>query len=292
MKPDQASKTAEYMALFRALESAKPPRRRLFLDPYARRFLHPSLLSVAQLARFPLLRGIPPWLIDTLWPGARTSAVARTRWIDDLLLRSIADGVQQVVILGAGFDCRAYRLPALAHLPVLEVDHPDTLRLKRERLQQLLGERPTPVKYVALDFNQKSLDEALVRSRFHGEMRTFFLWEGVTNYLRAEAVDATFCSLRRLADSSLIVFTYVDKSVLEPDVEFAGRRSLQRALRRAGEGWTFGLVPDEVGLYLKKRGFRLLEDVDSLTYRRQYLMDSPRELRGYEFYHVAQAESA
>ena len=67
-----------------------------------------------------------PWLIDRRWLGARSSGIARTRFIDDTLLKTLQEGIQQVVILGAGFDCRAYRikhklLGSTTDLPLLVV---------------------------------------------------------------------------------------------------------------------------------------------------------------------------
>src|SRR5262245_23641861 len=120
MQPDQPSQTAEYMALFRAIESVQPPTRRLFSDPFSRAFLRPPLHLAADVARLPLLGKLIAWIIDRRWPGARPSGVARTRLIDDLLLRALHDGVQQVVILGAGFDCRAYRLKGMNQVQVIE----------------------------------------------------------------------------------------------------------------------------------------------------------------------------
>ena len=87
----RSSRTAQYMALFRALEDARPRGRRLFEDPVAASFLEPSLLRVARAGRLPLLRTGVPWFIDTRWPGARTSAVARTRFIDDVVIDGDVD---------------------------------------------------------------------------------------------------------------------------------------------------------------------------------------------------------
>lgn len=103
-----ASTTAEFMALFRALESARHPRNaRLFEDPWAAGFLGAPLRVVAAAARIPLLEGLIRWVIDVRWPGARPSGVARTRWIDDELREALTGGVRQVLILGAGFDAAA-----------------------------------------------------------------------------------------------------------------------------------------------------------------------------------------
>ena len=125
------------MALFRTLESARPLRSRLFVDPFARGFLRPSLRIVAQVARIPRLGAVIPWLIDQRWPGARSSGIARTRFIDDQLIEALQDGIDQIVLLGAGFDCRAYRLSGLEHTRVFEVDHPNTQAAKRRCMARI-----------------------------------------------------------------------------------------------------------------------------------------------------------
>src|SRR5262245_13609021 len=109
MHNQQASRTAEFMALFRALESTFPPEHRLFTDVFAKGFLRPSLHLLVQLARFRGLRVFVAQFLDWCWPGARTSGIARTRYIDDACREALREDFQQVVILGAGFDARAYR---------------------------------------------------------------------------------------------------------------------------------------------------------------------------------------
>src|SRR5579862_3148429 len=120
------SRTAEFMAFFRALETAAHPRKRLFNDPWANGFLRPPLRAVALLAQLPPLRALICRFIDKRWPGARTSGVARTRYIDEVVNEALSCGITQLVILGAGFDSRASRLRGLAHARVFEVDHPNT----------------------------------------------------------------------------------------------------------------------------------------------------------------------
>ncbi len=291
MRPHQASRTAEYMALFRAIESVRPRASRLFTDPFAREFLRPSLRIAADVAQVPLLREVIPWIIDHRWPGARTSGVARTRFIDDVLVQALHDGVQQVVILGAGFDSRAYRLPGMDRVRVIEVDHPDTLEAKRERLQQILGSTPNHVHFVAVDFNREHLEDVLAAPVFDSLRKTFFLWEGVTNYLTAAAVDATFRAMRRVAERSLVLFTYVHKAVLDVPGVFEGTAGLNRTLQRAGEHWTFGFDPSELPGYLEQHGFKPVEDIGSTEYRARYMNANHRMLRGYEFYRIALAES-
>src|SRR5689334_8034180 len=99
MKSNQPSRTAEYMALFRALESCQPPSRRLFVDPFAAALLSGRLAYAARLARLPLVGSLVPWLIDRGWPLTRSSGVVRTRLIDDAVRDALSDGASQLLLL-------------------------------------------------------------------------------------------------------------------------------------------------------------------------------------------------
>jgi methyltransferase (TIGR00027 family) len=291
MRDNEASRTAEYMALFRALESVQPDRRRLFVDNFAREFLSPGLRRIVNFARVPLIGQMIPWIIDRRWPGARASGVARTRRIDEELSHALNNGAGQVVILGAGFDCRAYRIPGIERARVFEVDHPATQHAKRLCLERVLGAIPKNVELVGVDFNQQTLDQTLIAAGLSRSCSTLWIWEGVTNYLTAEAVDGTVRAMRRIVDHSRLVFTYVHRDVLADSTTFPAARALRATLAKAGEEWTFGFDPAELRGYLADRGFRLIEDLGSVDYRKQWLPARPRLLRGYEFYRLAVAES-
>src|SRR5262249_12702003 len=142
-------------------ESAKPISRRLLNDPFAYRFLRPSLRFAALLARLPWLgRGMSA-LVDCRQPGARSSGIARTRIIDDVTAETLQTGTKQLVILGAGFDCRAYRIAGLQRIRVFEVDRRSMLARKRELLRQMLGGIPSHVTFVDIDFNRQNLFDVL-----------------------------------------------------------------------------------------------------------------------------------
>jgi methyltransferase (TIGR00027 family) len=142
------SRTAEYVALFRALETARPEAERLFNDPLATAFLTGRLRAVAALATLPGLDRLVPALIDRRWPGPRASAIARTRVIDDVLHDAPQRGLDQLVLLGAGYDSRPYRLADTGTLRVFEVDHPTTQAVKRRVLEKALGHPPAHVCFV------------------------------------------------------------------------------------------------------------------------------------------------
>jgi methyltransferase (TIGR00027 family) len=279
------------MALFRALESSRrPASARLFEDPFAPCFLGLRLGLVARAARVPPLGRLLAAALDRRWPGARASGVARTRLIDDAVQRALGDGVEQVVLLGSGFDSRAYRLAGMERARVFEVDHPLTLARKRSRLLRRLGSLPGHVAYVAVDLDQEDLREALRAAGFSTGARCFFVWEGVTNYLTEPAVDRTLRFMGETAPGSGLVFTYVHREVLTGSWVGDGVRALEATLRRAGERWSFGIHPAALPDFLAARGLELVEDTGSVEYRARYLGGSGPHLRGYEFYRAARAE--
>jgi len=108
MKENKASWTAEIIAIHRAVESSRPANSRLFYDPYAMKFLSTKYRI---LGKSRLLTRIVYWYrMERPFPGGSGEAIARTRYIDDYMLECIAAGIKQLVILGAGYDSRAYRL--------------------------------------------------------------------------------------------------------------------------------------------------------------------------------------
>jgi len=292
MTPRQASRTAEFMAFFRALESVRPPHERLFVDPYARQFLRPSLRKAVRLASVPVLGGFVYWCLDHFLHGARTSAIARTRFIDEVSRQALHDGIRQIVILGAGYDCRAYRMPEARSATVFEVDHATTLAAKLVGLDQVIPVMPENVRFVELDFDRQSLPRALAEAGFDASLPALFLWEGVTNYLAPDAVDSTLRYLGTRARGSRVVFTYVDRGALDGSVSFKGAPDILRGVARLGEPWTFGLCPSEVPDFLRMRGLELDRDSAAREYRAQYLGPHSHKAKGYEFYHVAIAHVA
>jgi methyltransferase (TIGR00027 family) len=292
MRSGHASRTAEHNALFRALESSRPESRRLFEDPLARAFLTWPLALPARLGVVRGLRESVVWFIDHRWPGVRASVVARTRLIDDAITASVDEGMAQLVILGAGYDSRAYRLPSLRGITVFEVDHPDTQRAKQRALTGAHCVAPTNLRYVASDFNQHQLAPAMAASGYRETVSTVFLCEGVTNYLTDAAVDATLRWCSQGAGGSLLIFTYIHLDVLTNPERFVGTDRLFASLAKVGEKLTFGIDPSTLPEFLADRGLSLERDIGASEYRELYFGDQARKMRGHEFYRVAFARVA
>lgn len=257
MREGQPSRTAVQNALFRALEARRPASGRVADDPLAIRFLTPEFRLLAGLARVPAARRLIEEFIDHRWPCVRGGVIARTRLIDEKVMAELPR-VRQAVILGAGFDSRAYRLPPMRQVTVFEVDHPATQAAKRRVVRRGAGERAGQVRFVPVVFGTDDPAGKLAGSGFEPGAATLVLWEGVTNYLDPAAVDATFRFLATaVGPGSPVVFTYVDRGVIDGTARFEGAQTTLRAVRRVGEPFTFGLDPAEVAGYLAERGFRL-----------------------------------
>jgi methyltransferase (TIGR00027 family) len=288
-EPSPSGGTASNMAAFRALETCKPESVRLFADPYAVRFLPLWQRWLVMAARIPGLRPVIERYAHGLVPGAGTSAVARTRLIDDWLREEIRAGARQVVILGAGFDCRALRLLELESIDVFELDRVAMVAFKNRKLEDVARNN---VRRIAVDFLRDSLVDRLAAAGFARGKRTAFVWEGVTNYLDRRSIAAVFDFVTSASPAgSKIAFTYVHADAIEGRFEARGLAPLLESLKKRGEAWTFGFRPEELGAYLERHGLRLLRDLGADEYRSLFWPSLPKGT-GYEFYHAALAEVA
>jgi methyltransferase (TIGR00027 family) len=159
----------------------------------------------------------------------RASMMARNRYTEDELVRSILRGVRQYIILGAGLDTFAYR-NSFEDLRVFEVDHPATQAWKRRRLEEAAIPIPASLTFVSVDFGRQMITDALRRSGFRSDEPAFFSFIGVTRYLSREELLSVFNSIRSLmrAGSEIVVDFYAPPSLLqrlrEPNQENNGFR--------------------------------------------------------------------
>ena len=138
----------------------------------------------------------------------------------------------------------------MARAAVFEVDHPSTSTAKRTIVQAVCASVPRHVRFVPVDFNSEPLQSAMNAAGYDPCRRTLFIWEGVTNYLSEGAVDGTLRWCARAAAGSTVLFTYVDRQVLDAPQAFHGTEKLFATLRAAGERWTFGLDPSCLSSFL------------------------------------------
>jgi methyltransferase (TIGR00027 family) len=262
MKKTQASMTAQGIAIARVLESSKPAEERICYDPLARQLIDPFYYLLGLLfAGYGERKG----------PGVIGFLVARCRYIDDYLQMCLDAGIQQVVILGAGLDSRAYRFENLKNqVKVFEIDHPATQSVKLIKLRKIFGTLPEHVTYVPVDFNEETLQK-LFDFDYYRENKTLFIWEGVVHYLTPEAVDQTLDFIARNSCSgSRIIFDYLYLSALTTAHKRREIVRMQRASKVTGEGITFGIEEGKVEEFLTKRGFTQVHNVTSEDLKNAY----------------------
>lgn len=208
-----------------------------------------------------------------VWGGV----LCRKRYIDDKLLEAVSAGVNAVVILGTGLDTRAYRLAALAAIPVFEVDLPENIDYKRDRLLQWYGRVPAHVTLVSTDFDRQELERVLEAQGYKAAHKTLFVLEAVTQYLTEGSVRQIFSFLAKANAGSRLVFTYVCKDFIE-GMTLYGLDTLYQAYRVKGQLWRFGMDPEQVAAFLGEYAWKELEQVGSQEFIARYVKPSWRAL--------------
>ena len=271
VRPGAVSTTAEATCGYRALAAQHPDPKLRNPDDFA-----------AKLCRWnsPLPRDYAsarPMIDQGETYAAFFYVNARTHYIDAALKKAAADGVTQAVILGAGFDTRAYRFRAsLPQVRFFEVDLPATIEAKKKRVAEALGALPDYVRYAPIDFNTQKLEEVLPPLGYDPKQRTFFLLEGVVMYVVEPGNAATFDFIRaNSAPGSVVVYDYMLKEVIQGKTKgHYAAAYLSYSVERVGEPYIFGWTPAEAAAWAKKRGFSVVEDIGGKDLTRRHLTGS------------------
>jgi methyltransferase (TIGR00027 family) len=251
-----ASRTAEITAAMRAGETRMPHRSRLFVDPFARRFVSDRMLRLATSR--PLSR-VALWVFDRIYGGMNIQHHLRHRFYETHLDAAHVAGVRQVVMVGAGYDSLALRR-AYAGTTVYEVDAPSTQARKVEHVRAIGAPSATPVVYVPCNFETDDLRERLLNAGLDADAPTFFVWMGVSYYLTAEGARTTLAALRSLAaPGSRLAFDYMDPSVIEGSTSIPGARRAAAAVARRGEPYVLGFDDAGVTAFAEDAGWTVAE---------------------------------
>ncbi len=264
MRKNQSSLTAAGIAIARAVESEKPADERICNDPYARQFVQAWMYHFMGFfikSGYAELRG----------PGVNGFLMARERYIDDVLQQFLGERLQQLVILGAGYDSRGYRFDLAGRVKVFEVDHPLTQAEKVKRARRIFDKLPEHITYVPVDFNTQTLSDCLVSSGYNPHLFSLFIWQGVTMYLTLAGVDATLDFIvKNSTPGSAVVFDYVYQAVLEGIQKQNEISNMRRYRFMTGEGLTFGIPQGRAGAFLQARGFLQVKDVTTEELKTAY----------------------
>jgi len=250
MREGRPSFTAAAVAAARALASVDPFAPELLPKPIGKALS--ALEAASQRA---------PWLgaaLNVASLGLVDHIELRTAAIDEALREALAAGAEQLVILGAGLDARAWRVPGLERTIVFEVDHPATQAYKRARFETR-GSIAAEVRFVEVDFARDALDDALAKAGHRADAKTFWIWEGVTMYIPHDATRATMGVMAaRSARGSRAAITYAtpDATPLGPTMA----RAAFVAFRGLGEPIVGMWTDEQIADALADAGFDVVDD--------------------------------
>ena len=256
--------TAQGVAKQRLIESLAKPSKRIIYDPYAENFVLGAGIIKLMGHNFSV------WLSKKFVPGFHEHLISRTRFIDDLIKKSISEQVEQYVILGAGYDSRAYNLKLPSGLKIFEVDQPEVQEIKLSKLPDEIPNSEN-ITYVSVDFNYQSLKNQLLNSGFDKSKSTIYTLEGVSQYITREALNSTLSELALLTPNSNATFfmSYVNRLLREdPKACFGiGYSKPERAAKfitngaaKVGEPWISLYSSKEIEDLLSQNSFTLIEN--------------------------------
>jgi len=254
----------------RATKAAKP----IINDPWAEALAGSDGHEIARL-------------LDSRFPPMELWLTLRVAYLDRLVGLAVDRmNVRQVVILGAGYDTRAARLPR-AGVRFFEVDHPATQAAKRERLARVAGYPVDAATYVTCNFEREDPIDRLGANGFATREPALVIWEGVVPYLTEPAIRATASRLASGLDPrSLIAFDFVGKKFAAGQSASEGDRATRAYVGDLGEPIRYG--SDDILPLLYECGFRWVRQLDFNELALEFVGDYQRD-RMFRFQHIALA---
>lgn len=186
--------------------------------------------------------------------GTYEYVAARTSYFDKFFLDCLKDNFAQIVLLGAGYDSRAYRFKEyMQNSQIFEVDASFTQNQKIDILNYN-NISSSHVNFVAVDFEKDSLTDMLFVAGFDKQKKTAFIWEGVTLYLSKEAVQSTLRNIMEISSTgSLLGFDYLN---FNPD-------KAPKIIRK-DEIVQFGTDKKSMETFMGNYGFSVIENLETI----------------------------
>ena len=263
---DQPSDSALGVTLFRALAASEERKETRGPDDLAEIFLPEEFRAVL---KNPAAR---EWIRGKA-PGSYEYFFVRTAWLDCAVREALRANLPQGIFLGAGYDTRPYRFGGLIRKTHLfELDVESTQRRKRDLLGRVNVHVPEQLTYVPINFTRDNLEEVLSRAGFDPTAMTLFVWEGVTYYLPATAVDQVLAFIRANSPpGSTVCFDYpADAPDMAARYGVAESLELMRTTYHA-EPIQFRIREGAIEPFLSARGFSVLEHLSTEDMERRYL---------------------
>jgi methyltransferase (TIGR00027 family) len=266
MRKEEFSRTALATATLRAahriLDSAL-----ILDDPVAVR-----LLGIDAEQNIRANRGRFEGVVST---ALRAHVVLRSRYAEDRLQAAVARGIRQYIIVGAGLDTFAWRQPAWSQaITIIEVDHPATQSAKRARIESAGLALPSNVRFVAVDFEQETLRDALCKNGIDATQPSFFSWLGVTMYLTEPAIDAALYAMAAFPAGSELVLTFSEPPDKKSIMAGLASAALSKQVADLGEPFISYFEPVDMQAKLHQVGFTQVDFLSADDAKTRYFQDT------------------
>ena len=237
-------------------------------DDFIAPLLLPGIFKV--LLHFSLIRKIFSKIIGP--KGIYEYVIVRTRYIDAVFKQALEEQFDQIVIFGAGFDTRALRFKnAIQKTRIFELDAAITQQAKIHQYHKCHLSIPQKVSFVAIDFDKETLSDKFDEAGFYKNQRSLFIMEGLLMYLQPESVNELFQTIQNYAGKrSWIIFDYVYASVIRNEGIYYGEDEIIKTVTVSGEQWHFGIEKGELGKFLDKYAFKVVNQKDALQLEKTY----------------------
>jgi len=204
----------------------------------------------------------------------RASIVARARFVEDLIIEESRKGIDQYIILGAGLDTFAQRRPNIASKQhIYEIDQPDTLTWKQQRLIELGFGVPDNLHFVPVDFEVSSWWQQLLKAGFDTNKPAVIACTGVSLYLTKEAIADTLKQIATLASGSTLAMTFYLPIELLDDEDKPMLEMAEKGARAAGTPFVSFFAPDEIMVMAKNAGFKNAKTISTRDMEQSYFND-------------------
>lgn len=266
------SETALFAALRRTLANKEFKDAKFGPDYLAEYFLPPHFRF---FLRFKKIRENTKNRLNGFLPGLNEYMIARTAYFDGLFVDALRNGFPQIVILGAGYDSRAYRFTELNRdTKIFELDIAPTQNRKKACLKKAQIDISPEVIYVPIDFNKELLRDVLERAGCREQEKTLFIWEGVSYYLDAKSVDATLNFVSHTScPESIIAFDYTVTLSEENLPEYYGAKAFTQTMREhhANEELMFSVGEGIIESFLEGRNLKMIKHLDNKEIEKTFL---------------------
>jgi len=258
------SETAIFAALYRAIAN-KEFKNEGFGSDYLAEYFLPSHFKF--FIKFKKIRVNVKNKSNKLTPGMYEYMLARTAFFDNVFIDALNKNIPQIVLLGAGYDTRAYRFAKLNNTTkIIELDIATTQNRKKKCLKKAQIDIPKHVTLVPINFNKESLKSVLEKAGYENSEKTLFIWEGVSYYLDPESVDATLEFVNNSShNESVIAFDYAISISEENINNYYGVKKFAQSWRkhRSDELFRFAIDEGKIESFLEQRGLKIVNHLDN-----------------------------